>query len=317
MVSDRRMSQPDASLYADACQPFVLSDGAFRGRVIRLNATAQDILGRHDYPPVVSYILAESLVLCVALASGLKFDGIFTLQTSSDGPISTIVADYTSAGALRAYVAFDETALAAFSLDDVQGQSDWSPKILGTGHLAFTVDQGPDTERYQGIVPLEGGTLSDCVHTYFRQSEQLEAAVKVAVMPPSDGEGWQAGGLVVQRMPEEGGAALPAGFDVDEAWRTTVILMAQVLPQEMLDNTLDPLRLINRLYGIEGGARVSAAKPIRHSCRCSEQRIRRALTTIPVPELTEIAEDGFVVLTCEFCKTEYRVAVEELEAADG
>ena len=312
MVLERSMST--AAPYADACQPFILSHGAFRGRIIRLNGTADTILARHDYPPVVSYVVAEALVLCVALASGLKFDGIFTLQASGDGPIKTVVVDYTSTGVLRAYAAFDEDAMSEMKSSAVVGATDWAPRLLGSGHLAFTVDQGPDKERYQGIVPLEGGTLADCVHNYFRQSEQLEAAVKVAVTLPSGNQGWQAGGVVAQRMPEKGGVELPVDFDADDAWRTTVILLAQVTAEELLDNTLDPLRLINRLYGIEGDARVAPAKPLRDGCRCSDKRIKMALKTVPLEELRELAKDGNVALTCEFCKTEYQVPLTELEA---
>src|SRR6185312_14850802 len=108
------------------------------------------------YPLAVARPLAEAMVLCAALATSLKYDGIFTLQISGDGPIRLLVTDLTTDGALRGYAQFDS----------------W--------RLAFTVDQGQHTERYQGVVPLEGPTLADCAHTYFRQSEQLPTGIKIA-----------------------------------------------------------------------------------------------------------------------------------------
>ena len=37
----------------------------------------------------------------------------------------------------------------------------------------MTIDHGPDTERYQGVVALEDGSLTAAADHYFRQSEQI------------------------------------------------------------------------------------------------------------------------------------------------
>ena len=113
------------------------------------------------------------------------------------------------------------------------------PRLLGAGYLAFTVDQGQDTERYQGIVELIGATLADCVHHYFRQSEQLQAGIKLAAATRAGARrraGWRAGALMLQRVPPEGargsaeghGIGRPFTADQDQAedgWRRAVILM--------------------------------------------------------------------------------------------
>src|SRR5262249_37578585 len=148
-------------------------------------------------PPAVSTLLAEAMVSAVALACGLKYDGIFTLQTQGDGPVHMLVTDVTSDGGLRACAKFDADRLAAEVGHTRAGGH--APHLLGGGHLAFTVDQGPDTERYQGIVELSGGGLTDSIHHYFRQSEQLESALKVAVARPPEGSDgpWTAAALVI------------------------------------------------------------------------------------------------------------------------
>ena len=173
----------------DLLLPFHVCAGAVRGWLVRLGPALDTILGGHDYPAPVATLLAEMLALAAALAGGLKYDGIFTLQAQGNGPVSLVMADVTSAGGLRGYARFDAARLPQRGL--VQD-------LLGEGHLAFTVDQGPDTERYQGIVALQGDTLAECVELYFDQSEQLDSAVKTAI---SSENGWHVAALMVQRMP--------------------------------------------------------------------------------------------------------------------
>ncbi len=235
----------------DSLQPFRLGRQRLRGQHVRLGDTAHTILTQTDYPPMVARLLGELLALTVVLGGSLKYDGIFTAQARGDGPVRMLVADLTSDGALRGYASYDEAALArlAVSLED-----DLVPRLLGAGHLAFTVDQGPDTERYQGIVELEGASLSACAHTYFRQSEQIASAIKLAAAP-IDGT-WRAGALMLQRVPGEGGVDSEtqiedagAGLDweetdPDEDWRRAVILMSSVSEAELLDPALDSVRLL-------------------------------------------------------------------------
>src|SRR6267378_4536629 len=98
------------------------------------------------------------------LGSSLKFDGRFILQTQTDGPVSFLIVDFQAPDRLRAYARFDAKRLED-GLD--------SGALLGHGHLAMTIDQGPDMSRYQGLVALEGGSLEDAAHEYFLRSEQI------------------------------------------------------------------------------------------------------------------------------------------------
>lgn len=158
----------------DRALPFQLDALGVRGRLVRLGPVLDAIIERHGYPLAVARPLAEAMTLCTALATTLKYDGIFTLQISGDGAIRLLVADLTSDGALRGYAQFDSWKLAvALGTTGHSGDHDapdgYVPKLFGSGRLAFTVDQGRHSERYQGVVPLEGATLADCAHLYFRQ----------------------------------------------------------------------------------------------------------------------------------------------------
>jgi molecular chaperone Hsp33 len=253
------------------------------------------------------------MVLCTALATSLKYDGIFTLQISGDGPIRLLVTDLTTDGALRGYAQFDSWKLAvALGAGNSEAPDGYVPKLFGRGRLAFTVDQGQHTQRYQGVVPLEGATLADCAHTYFRQSEQLPTGIKIAARRTTDGGTppgnvhWRTAALMVQQMPE-----FDAGrIDVDQEqreddWRKAVILMASATEAEMLDPKLAGTTLLHRLFHAEQ-PRLFARRAFAARCRCSRERIDRVLRSIKREELDDLRDTtGRVSVKCEFCSTEY------------
>jgi molecular chaperone Hsp33 len=156
--------------------PFAIKPLGVRGRIVRLGGVVDDILHRHDYPMPVSMLLAEAVALTAMLGASLKFEGKFILQTNTDGSVDMIVADFTSPGKVRGYARFDREAIASLNAPAPAA-------LLGKGHLAMTVDQGVDMERYQGIVPLEGASLTEAAHTYFAHSEQIPTRLKLSAGP--------------------------------------------------------------------------------------------------------------------------------------
>src|SRR5690606_28238769 len=141
-------------------------------RIVRLGTTLNDILSAHDYPMPVAHLLAETVATSILLSSMLKYEGVFTLQTSSDGPVRTIVADVTTAGGVRGYAGYSEDLIKAMELAarrPAEGPYEGFDlrQMTGKGYLAFTVDQGAHTERYQGIVSLTGHSVIDAVSHYF------------------------------------------------------------------------------------------------------------------------------------------------------
>ncbi len=215
----------------DLVQPFRIDPFALRGRLVRLGPAVDRILSQHDYPEPVAAILGEAITLAVVLAGALKYDGIFTLQTKSDGPVRLIVADVSTEGAVRGYAQYDRERLDTLPPHNFArpGASPSVPELIGKGYIAFTVDQGEHTERYQGIVELIGATLAECAQHYFRQSEQIQAGIKLAAARSGAGGAWRAGGLMLQRVPPEGGYTVIAD-DVEDGWRRAMVLMSQRHP---------------------------------------------------------------------------------------
>jgi molecular chaperone Hsp33 len=292
----------------DYVLPFQIEGPGIRGRLVRLAGSLDAIVSGHGYPLPLALLLGEALAMATVLASGLKYDGIFTLQLQGDGPVSLVVCDITSTGDLRGYARFDALRLGA----DGDGGSPATapvPRLLGAGHMVFTVDQGPATERYQGVTLLEGATLSECCHAYFRQSEQLATAVLIAARQVPT-RGMVAAALMLQRLPVGTAAGLVDERE-DDDWRRAVALMSSLAPAELLADTDDD-RLLYRLFH-EDGVRVYRQRPLRHRCRCSRRKVERTLVAFPAAEIQSMADaDGRLTVTCEFCKATYALDAQDL-----
>ena len=298
----------------DCVLPFATNHTGVSGRLVRLGPTLDKILTGHDYPDSVSVALGEALVLATLLGSALKIAGQLILQTKSDGPLGMLIANYDAPGRLRGYAGFDRDRVAAtLSRREQAG-------LLGRGHLAMTIDPGGDLDRYQGIVALDGVSLVDAAHTYFRQSEQLPTLIRVAVARQFvDGAWhWRAGGLMIQQVARGGGIATAASFaneeerdlsldgEHDDGWNRNRILAGTVEDHELLDPTLDPHRLIYRLFH-EEGVTARPVVPMVARCRCSRERLLGYLRGFGADELADLREpDGTLAVKCEFCSTEYR-----------
>jgi len=290
----------------DLIQPFNLQAGrahgpALTGRLTRLGPLADDVLNRHDYPEPVAHLVGQALALGATLAGALKFNGVFTLQMQGDGPVSLAVVDIATAdeGAtftLRGYAKFDAEKLAALDTHTARA-------LLGKGYLALTVDQGAHTERYQGLVELVGDTLAEFAQHYFRQSQQMDAAVMVSAGREGGTGAWRAAGIMLQRVADQALEILPSD-EGDDPWRRNMMLMATGTDAEMLDPDLAPRRYLYRLFH-EEGLRVTPPRRLMRGCRCSEERILHVLHQLPQEELVDLSIDGAVEVTCEFCNALY------------
>jgi len=299
------------SAATDLLQPFLIDARSIRGRLVRLGPALDAMLGGHDYPDPVAARVAEAAALAATLAGALKYNGIFTLQIQADGAIPLLVVDITSEGDLRGYARFDEDKLA--EAEKAGPELGPVPRYLGKGFLAFTVDQGPDTERYQGIVELTGQSLEECAKLYFQQSEQLETATLLASRPPQGKAGWQAAALMIQRMPLGPTSPILTAEEADESWNRAVILMSSTKEEELFDPNLAATALLHRLYHAEQ-LELHEPRVLRMRCRCSAERVATTLRSFPRAEMDELKdENGHIVVTCEYCKSSYSFAEGDLD----
>ena len=289
----------------DTCVSFFIDNGAYQGRLIRMSSVLDTIIGKHCYPRPVAAVVAESTVLAAMLASTLKYEGLFTLQTQSNGAVSMVVVDVTSEGKIRACASFDEEHLKQNQeLRKTSGEIEAAPHLMGKGHLAFTVDQGPNTELYQGIVDLQGKNLTECALRYFKQSEQIDTDLKLFLQAPEGESGsWLAAGIRLQKMPLKGGNE-SSPEEMEEAWNEAKVFMESLTQDEVFDAELTSEQLLHRLFHANNLS-ISKCKNYSFGCRCSREKLLQTLSTFSEDDINAMLENNKVTATCHFCSEKY------------
>ena len=312
VANDNPVDQ-DGAIKDDIILPFQLQESGLRGRAVRLGDTLNDILTAHNYPNAISHLLADTIALAAALSSMLKFQGVFTLQASGQGVVKTLVSDMDSDGNIRGCAAFslDEFEQIKPSGDGVYDGYTLSD-LMGDGYLAFTVDQGENTERYQGIVTLEGNNIQGSVSHYFEQSEQLRTSLYVASKRVDDK--WRSGALMLQFLPDDNVDADVVAFndktdaERKEDWQRSKILLQSCTADEITDKDLHVNELLRRLFH-EEGVIVYADQDLTKNCRCSIDRVQNVVDGLSDEDRAHAAKDGKIEMTCEFCSQTYTIDV--------
>jgi molecular chaperone Hsp33 len=278
-----------------------------RGRLVRVGPALDAILANHAYPPVIERLLAEALALTALLGSLLKDpSGQMTLQAQTEnGIVDLLVCDYLG-GQLRGYVRHDSGRLAD------AGPNPTLFSLFGRGYLAITFDQPASDERYQGIVPLEGESLAEAAETYFTQSEQIPSIVRLAARKGD--QGWVAGGLLFQHLPEgeEGRDRLHTRLDHPE-WSHVAVLAGSVRDKELTDPALPLDDLAWRLFHEEEEVRTLEPVALSRGCRCDPDYVKSVIARFPPEERAAmVGDDGFIRVDCAFCATDFPIALEDV-----
>lgn len=316
----------------DVVQPFQVDRADVRGRLVRLGPAFDRVLAGRAYPDAVANLLGELLVVAVATAGAFKFHGTLSLQTSSDGPVPLLIAEYrapadcepgAAAGHLRGYARFDAEGVRAAVRESALDRST-TQRLLGKGSLAFTVEAAPGAERYQSVTALDGPSIVESVHAYFRQSDQIDAAIRIDVgrvvtptvahsraTPGVHSSGaraseWRAGGVLVQRMP---GKNYPERDD--EEWRRALALVGSASRIDLLDPNLSARDMLLRLFP-KDEVRVYRPMQVEAGCRCSRERVDMVLRSFPATEIADMVVEGEITVTCEFCNARYGFAPRDL-----
>lgn len=279
----------------DSLHRFLFKGGFVRGELARLDATWMTVLEKHPYPKPVRNMLGELMAAATLLASTLKFQGSLIMQIRGDGPITLLVVECNSNCALRATAKWR---------DELDGES---PKeLFGSSQLVITIDPKQGKERYQGIVNLQGDSISEALENYMLQSEQLDTRLWLA----SDDR--QACGMLLQKLPKE------HAHEESDDWNRALHLANTLTREELLE--LDPSDIIRRLYHAES-IRMLPSEMLSFQCSCSRDRVVKALRMIGPDDLNSlIAERGKVSINCEFCSERYEfdaVDVEQIFAASS
>ncbi len=294
-------------IYADTLLSFTLPNRNARGRVVRLEKVVDDVLSAHDYPAPITHLVAEALVLCALMGGLLKGqDAQMTMQAQTqDGVVRLLVCDFRG-GSMRGYADFDDEALAGL------GANPSLPALFGRGYLTITfeTDSGTGvTERYQGIVPLEGDTLAQACEKYFTQSEQVPTLIRVASRA---GNGSRvAAGFLVQHLAdgEEGRERLHVRMDHPD-WEHVATLSSTVSHEELLDPGLSMEGIVWRLFHEEDEIRIQSSASLARGCRCTADYYESVLARFPPGEQEAMRnEAGVIEVDCAFCSRTFPLSV--------
>ena len=315
------MSEAVEPTSEDKILPFQLDLSDIRGRLTRLDKTLNDILSQHSYPPVVEALVAEATVITALIGQTINLKWKLSLQIRGNGPIKLIATDYFAPskngelGTIRAFASFNEPNL------DIGEKNPFEQ--LGKGYFAVLIDQGPNTEPYQGITPLTGGSLHKCAETYFAQSEQLATRFALTIgksQTKTKKISWQAAGLIIQKMPKktergvvkkEGSTnQLLASADLlqgqeSENWNRVNFHIDTVEELELMGPHISKIQLLNRLFH-EENPRVFEAQSIKFGCTCSADKVRNTMSMYSSKDIeTMTTADGDVTADCQFCGAHY------------
>ncbi len=313
------MSTAATIAWDDAILPFQLDKSDMRGRVARLDATLDTILGQHDYPMPVADQVAQAVMLTALIGQTIKLRWRLSLQIRGDGPLRLIATDYfapksdSDAAEIRAYASYDGERL------DLEADPF---SQIGRGMFAMIIDQGQGMQPYQGITPLAGGSLASCAETYFAQSEQLPTrfVIGAAREQGDTGLNWRGGGIMIQHMPEKGmhvqgeegsgeGGLLAADDlidkDAEEDWNRVTMLVETAELTELIGPHVTPDRLLLRLFH-EEQPRVFDAQPVRFGCTCSAAKVVQTMSIYGPKDIEKMTtEAGTVTADCQFCGAHY------------
>jgi molecular chaperone Hsp33 len=274
---------------SDSLQRFLLEGTPVRGEIVRLDATWRAVLERRDYPEPLERLLGEMMAAGAVLSATLKFDGALIMQMQGEGPVRLLVVEVTSKHTLRATAKWD---------GDID--SGGIRTLLGNGKFVITIAPESGKQAYQGVVSLDGDTVSEVLEHYMTTSEQVDTRLWLA----SDKN--KAGGMLLQRLPEH------PEYDED-AWNRATTIGETITKQELL--TLPARDIIHRLYHQED-IRLFEERPTAFRCSCTRERVTAMLRLLGKDEVQSIlAEREHVEVGCEFCGRQYMFdAVDAVQA---
>lgn len=264
----------------DQLRRFVFEQLPVHGRLVRLNAACKAVMDLHPYPAPVRRVLGQALVASVLMAATLKFRGQLTLQLQGEGALKLLVVQCTDQLSLRGLARYDENmAEPSFA------------EMVGNGRMVVTLEREGGKNRYQGIVPLDGASLAQCLEAYFAGSEQLPTRFYLAAADDD------AAGMLIQELPGS------PSQDAD-GWSRINLLADTLTDAELLG--LGDEQLLTRLFHQEQ-VRLFESRRVTFSCLCTRERVEGVLKMLGEEEINSVLnERGEVEVHCEFCNKPYR-----------
>jgi len=274
----------------------ITKDGHFRISVVKTTEVVRTAREKHNLSLLNTVILGKALTATMLLASDLKGEERIQLRMDGDGPIGFLIAEANQVGEIRGYV---KNPAAQLDYNDPETRLGDG---IGLGVLTFSKVLYNEAEpRTSSIQIVNGDVTSDVAH-YLAQSEQIPSALLADVGIDEDGNVTQAGGLLIQRMPDAPDGQIDmlqerlGSFPpIDE------LLADDQYIDEIMRKAISPLEV-----------KELDRQPVDFFCRCSRKRFKNALAMLSLDDLKDMEGDGQEVV-CHYCNRKEKITKEEIE----
>ncbi|MDC3067674.1 Hsp33 family molecular chaperone HslO [Paracoccaceae bacterium] len=299
--------------FVDAIIPFQLGEKNIRGRFTRIEKLIFNVLKHHRYPPQICHFLIESIVLTILIGDLIKLKWRLSLQIRGEGPIKLLATDYYAPqdkgklAKLRAYADFDKNH--KFFDNQVRGS------IFKSGLFAITIDQGKNTEPYQGITPVIDGNLIKSAENYFYQSEQIKTSFVLEISRnyrEKIGDVWNASGFMLQALPEN-------NKEVTETFNWKLIKERAASEMKIASSfeEFDQYFFLDDVFR-DRSLKVFQQTYLKFGCSCNKNKLLNILTKYRKKEVEEMTGNSQKIsANCQFCGKCYEFSAHEIFSRDA
>lgn len=272
----------------------ISTDGNIKISVVKTTDVVKAAREKHHLSLLNTVLLGRALTGTMLMASELKGEERLKLRIEGDGPVELLVAEANRVGEVRGYV------------QNPQAELDYSHSNLkdglGLGVLTVSKVLYNQAEPRTSSIELAKGNITDDLAYYMLQSEQIPSAILLDVGIDDKGEITEAGGLLIQRLPDA-----PDGMieELQQKMLQFDSISKLLAESNYIDDIMKKAMKPNKVKELD-------RQPVDFFCRCTRDRFVNALAMLGYNDLKEISDEG-QELVCHFCNERYHVSKDEIE----
>jgi molecular chaperone Hsp33 len=277
----------------DTLHRFIFENTDIRGNYVKLNQTIKEAAQHQALPQSIHIALGELMVASALLASTIKLDGSLTLQIQTNGSLKLLIAECNESFGVRGTVKWNGPIQSLAPID-----------LIKEGHFIITLIQKNAKTPYQGIVPMEGNSISELLENYMLRSEQIQTKLWIHSQENIFH------GLLIQKLPFNSSAEALDHDSTTGAWED--IVMSADKSFKAIHPTLDASKILQTIFSSETIRLYNPSHP-HFACSCSKKSVENMLRLIGKKECESIIEEqSSITIHCDFCNECYKYSENEV-----
>ena len=278
----------------DTLHRFIFENTDIRGNYVKLNHTIEEATQHQALPQNIHIALGELMVASSLLASTLKLDGSLTLQIQTNGSLKLLIAECNESLGIRGTVKWNGPIESFAPID-----------LIKEGHFIITLIQKNAKTPYQGIVPMEGNSISELLENYMLRSEQIQTKLWIHSQENIFH------GLLIQKLPFNSSAEALDHDAMTSAWED--IAMSADKSFKTIHPELEASKILQTIFSSETIRLFDPSYP-NFACSCSKKSVENMLRLIGKKECESIIEEqSSITIHCDFCNECYKYSEDEVE----